>query len=331
MLPPIREFSTLSVPVRDFAQQPGYTLRELNPSDLNDFIELGLPTCAFMHGKPDVPAEKMRRDFASFVRDYAFDGESEVYVVEAPDKTLAAQLWLHSTRNRFNRYDEMWVWDVTVREEHQRKGLGHHLMDVARRRADEKNCAELWLLVSSMNNRAMRVYESVGLRTAGLLMSQMLHPNSDDSANYIAFKTVGLRPLQAEDTELLYGLWAAAGLPCKPRGRDRAERLRRHLSQPSGGGWGAFDGGELIAAALYSFDGRKGFIERLATRPDRRKSGLAKAIVAACSKSLKESGALVVAALIESDNSASRALFESIGFVNHPHLCYYTFRENPDC
>jgi ribosomal protein S18 acetylase RimI-like enzyme len=97
------------------------------------------------------------------------------------------------------------------------------------------------------------------------------------------------------------------------------------------GGWGTFQNGSLIAGALVSFDRRKGYIERLATHPNHRRGGLAKAVVAACTETLKSAGALVISALIESENAESRNLFESCGFVIEPRLCYYSYRENSDC
>jgi ribosomal protein S18 acetylase RimI-like enzyme len=317
--------------MRDFAGLPGFTLRELAPADITNFIELGLPTCAFMHGRPDTPPDKMKRDFAGFVRDYAFDGESEVYIVEAPDRTLAAQLWLHTTRNRFNRLDELWIWDITVREDQQRKGIGRKLMEFARFRAETKSCAELWLLVSSKNNRAIGLYESAGLSVAGLLMSAGMNRDHASNRSPVALSSAILQPLKPENVQDLYDLWTAAGLPFRPEGRDRTDRLTLHLSQPMLGGWGIFDGKTLIAAALVSFDRRKGYIERMATRPEHRRAGMAKALVMACRQTLQEAGALVISALIESENSASRQLFESCGFVNEPTLCYYSYRENKNC
>jgi hypothetical protein len=36
---------------------PGFTLRPFTLNDLADYIELGLPTCAFMHGRPGIGME----------------------------------------------------------------------------------------------------------------------------------------------------------------------------------------------------------------------------------------------------------------------------------
>ncbi len=308
---------------------PGFTLSPLAASDIPAFTELGLPTCAFMHGRPETSPEKMRVNFTQFVREYAFEHESEIYVVKAPDQSHAAQLWLHSTHNRFNGFHEMWVWDLTVREDHRRRGIGRLLLEFAQTRAELKGCTELWLLVSSINDKAVKLYQTFGMDFAGHLMSKpVANSRSSSDRPGLAVELTEFRLLTASDIPQLYELWEAAALAYKPAGRDRSDRLGRHLNQSGGGGWGAYYGQTLIAAAIFSFDGRKGYIEHLATRPDFRRSGLAEAVVAASLQSLKELGALVTAALIESANIPSRRLFETLGFIDSPSLCYYSLRDN---
>jgi ribosomal protein S18 acetylase RimI-like enzyme len=309
---------------------PGFTLRPFTLNDLADFIELGLPTCAFMHGRPGIGMEAMRKRFASFVKEQAFDPESSIFVVESADGRIVAQIWLRSTVNRFNGLSELWVWDLTVHKDFQSRGIGRALLAFAKDRAEELGAAELWLLVSSENARALRVYEQTGLRAGGHLMTASLNA-PPETPNQIRVDQAMLRPLTASDVKSLHKLWRAASLPFRPDGRDREDRLAIHLSLPHAGGWGAFVEGELVAAALISNDGRKGWIERAATRPDHRRAGLGRALLAACVQTLKESGALVIGALIEEENAPSRRLFESLGFVDSASIRYYSLRDYPAC
>jgi RimJ/RimL family protein N-acetyltransferase len=176
----------------------------------------------------------------------------------------------------------------------------------------------------------MRLYESSGLKAAGHLMRVKLGDHeSTRTTPRMDVRSANLRPLAPDDIHALCRLWNEAGLPYRPEGRDRIDRLARHLDGKAIGGWGAFQGETLIAAALVSNDGRKGWIERLATSPRFRRAGLARAIVTAGMQSLREDGALVIAALIESENLASCKLFESCGFVNDPGLRYLSIRANP--
>ena len=307
---------------------PGFSFRPLHSGDIESFVELGLPTCAFMHGRRQISEETMRKHFTSFVKEHAFDPESDLYVVESPDNKIVAQIWLRSTTNRFNGLSELWIWDITVVPEFQSKGIGRTLLQFAKEKSVEVKASEIWLLVSSRNNHAAKVYEQFGFSVGGKLMKMTVYGDSESKRDII-FNQAVIRPLRSSDIKLLYRLWDDAGLPCRPQGRDREDRLGRHLDSPQIGGWGAFEGEKMIAAALTSNDGRKGWLERVATLPEYRKTGLARAIVAAAMQTLKETGALVIAALIEEENTPSRRLFESLGFVDSPTLCYYSIRDNP--
>jgi ribosomal protein S18 acetylase RimI-like enzyme len=307
---------------------PGFTLRPLESDDVPAFVELGLPTCAFMHGRPDIPVEVMRKRFTSFVKEHAFETDSSIFAVESLEGGIVGQIWLRSTVNRFNGVPELWVWDLTVLKGFQARGVGRALLRFAKDKAAELGSAELWLLVSSRNARALRIYGQAGMRAAGHLMAMPLNSRPFSEVETRVHQAT-LRPLHSSDMESLYDLWEAAGLPFRPKGRDREDRLGSHLDGPLVGGWGAFVGSQLVAATLTSSDGRKGWIERAATRPEHRKAGLARALVAAAVQSLKESGALVIAALVEEENTPSRRLFESLGFVDSPTLLYYSLRDNP--
>lgn len=309
---------------------PGFQIREFTTSQMPEFIELGAPTCAFMHGRPDSSPDKLRQDFKSFVRDYAFTADSEIHFVQSPEGKYAAQLWLHSIRNVFNRRLEMWIWDLTVGEEFRRRGIGRALLQYAYERAAQKHCAELWLLVSSANDTALRLYESFGLQTSGRLMSVVVLGNESEPARSPISYSAAIRPLCPIDISNLYKLWGSAGLAFKPTGRDREDRLSRHLSSAAPGGWGCFVDGELAAAAIVSDDGRKGWIERLATHLNYRHTGLAKAIVMTARQNLMEREVLVIGALIENGNVASRRLFEACGFISDLNYGYFSYRDDPE-
>jgi ribosomal protein S18 acetylase RimI-like enzyme len=160
--------------IADFAGQSGFSLRKFSAKDIVDFVELGSPTCAFMHGRPGMTEQAMEKNFSAFVKDYAFEADSEIFVLETPESKIIGQLWLHFTSNRFNGLKECWVWDLTIHKDHQRKGLGKELMKFAKERAISHSCKELWLLVSSRNNNAIAMYESQGLTDSGHLMSVLL-------------------------------------------------------------------------------------------------------------------------------------------------------------
>lgn len=308
-----------------------FRVRELLPSDLPAFIELGLPTCRAMYGRDSIKTADFRKNFEQFVRELAFESASKIYVVETSAHVLAGQIWLHQIQNRFNNAGELWIWDLTVHESYRRRGIGRALMGLALSRTQELGLQELWLLVSSENTNAIRLYQSMQLTTAGLLLSTGNRSAAKRFVSEITLERAQIRPLEAGDLPGLCRLWEQAGLPYRPEGRDHPDRLGCHLSGPQPGGWGILHKDELIAGALIAFDGRKGWIERVATLPGHRRTGLARALIAACTQSLKAAGALVIGALIEADNTGSRRLFEACGYVDSPTIRYYSIRDDPGC
>jgi ribosomal protein S18 acetylase RimI-like enzyme len=141
-----------------------------------------------------------------------------------------------------------------------------------------------------------------------------------------------VRQLGLEDLDRLLDLWQRAGLhSLKPQGRDSRAALTRQLA----GGVQTILGMErddrLVGAGIATHDGRKGWINRLAVDPDYRRRGYAAELIAAAERALHEQGLGVIAALVESDNPASLALFRKLGYVDAgPAIHYLSKRERSD-
>jgi len=73
-------------------------------------------------------------------------------------------------------------------------------------------------------------------------------------------------------------------------------------------------GGKLVATAIGSFDGLRGWIHRLAVLPDYRRQGLAAALVEAVEKKLWQAGAQQINLMVYSHNTGARALYEKLGY-----------------
>jgi ribosomal protein S18 acetylase RimI-like enzyme len=89
--------------------------------------------------------------------------------------------------------------------------------------------------------------------------------------------------------------------------------------------------GKLVGAVIATHDGRKGWINRLAVDPDYRRRGYAGTLIEAAERVLREQGLRVIAALVESDNRASLALFRRLGYVDAGgDVHYLSKRESND-
>ncbi|MDH4156928.1 MAG: GNAT family N-acetyltransferase [candidate division Zixibacteria bacterium] len=121
-------------------------------------------------------------------------------------------------------------------------------------------------------------------------------------------------------------VWSEAGLEYKPHGRDSRELIAREMALPQCAFFGLFEEGRMIGAGIANWDGRRGWINRVAIIPGRRGNRLAVKIVEACEAFLREKGALVICGLIHKDNAASISCFEREGYSCMDEVGYFSKR-----
>ena len=140
-----------------------------------------------------------------------------------------------------------------------------------------------------------------------------------------------IRVLGIDDYDHLLALWRAAGLhSLKPHGRDSREALAGQLSSGVQTIIGLENEDALIGAVVATDDSRKGWINRLVVHPDHRRRGYGAQLIAAAEEVLGEQGINVVAALVESDNPASLALFQTVGYVDAGRDIHYLSKRDSD-
>jgi ribosomal protein S18 acetylase RimI-like enzyme len=88
--------------------------------------------------------------------------------------------------------------------------------------------------------------------------------------------------------------------------------------------------GEIVGVILGTHDGRRAWLNRLAVAPDFRRRGIARALVRTVEERVDALGIDIVAALIESDNDASVAFFDSIEYRHSPEVEYFSKRRSAD-
>jgi len=137
-----------------------------------------------------------------------------------------------------------------------------------------------------------------------------------------------IKPLTIDDYELIIELWADAGLPFKPDGRDSREMMGAEMLLPQTVFLGFFEDGRMLAMGIGNYDGRRGWVNRVAVDPDRRGEGLAGQIIDLVEDNLKEQGAIVICALIEDINYPSISCFQNHGYVCEDSIKYFTKRRS---
>jgi ribosomal protein S18 acetylase RimI-like enzyme len=139
-----------------------------------------------------------------------------------------------------------------------------------------------------------------------------------------------IQELTIGDYEDMVKLWKQSLLPFKPKGRDSKQEMRRQMKENPELFLGAFERKTLVGIVVGSYDGRKGWINRLAVDPEHRRKGIAQLLIARIEMALKKKGTRIICALVEESNQESISLFEKIGYVLHRDILYLSKRESKD-
>lgn len=142
--------------------------------------------------------------------------------------------------------------------------------------------------------------------------------------------TTTIRPISPDDYDAVCDLWQAAGLSVRPRGRDAQPEFLKQLAAFPRGYLVAEHDGQIVGVVLATHDQRKGWINRLAVRPDFRRTGVARRLLAACEEALRTEGIGIIAALVEEKNAASAKLFADAGYASDIPVRYFHKRVRPD-
>lgn len=139
-----------------------------------------------------------------------------------------------------------------------------------------------------------------------------------------------IRRLDIDDYDDLIRVWGDTGLPYRPLGRDTHARIEVEMQRKDTAFIGLFEGERMLAVGLATYDGRKGWINRVAVDPDFRHQGIASKIIMECEEFLEGLGAEIIACLIEEYNTPSMALFQKHGYLFGEDVHYFSKRKSDD-
>jgi GNAT superfamily N-acetyltransferase len=139
-----------------------------------------------------------------------------------------------------------------------------------------------------------------------------------------------VRRLTIADYDEIVRIWLDAGLPFKPNGRERKDHLQREMLQPFCAFFGLELNGRLIGVIIANWDGRRGWLNRLAIDPDHRGKGHAAVLIKAAEEFLTDQGAMVLAGLIDDENLPSMAAFTKAGYSCVTEIRLFRKRTDPD-
>ena len=141
---------------------------------------------------------------------------------------------------------------------------------------------------------------------------------------------LSIRKMKTSDYDNLIKLWNKAGLPYRPKGRDKKNKISKELKKPSTNILLMEYENNIIGSIFATHDGRKGWINRLAIIPKCRNKGFAIKLINEAENILIQQGIEIIACLIENWNKQSMKLFQKTGYKKHTDIIYFTKRLNPD-
>jgi ribosomal protein S18 acetylase RimI-like enzyme len=120
------------------------------------------------------------------------------------------------------------------------------------------------------------------------------------------------RPLDPTDLDAALALWERTE-HLAPVSRDEVVELLRH--DPGLVLVAEADDGTLLGAVLGGFDGRRGWISRLAVAPEHRRSGIASALVDELEARLRARGCRQVNLMLMDGNVTGRRFWTGRGYA----------------
>jgi ribosomal protein S18 acetylase RimI-like enzyme len=127
-----------------------------------------------------------------------------------------------------------------------------------------------------------------------------------------------IREFQITDYNEIVGLWNSSGLILRPG--DDLDGIKLKLERDPELFLVAEDGHEIVGAVMGAWDGRRGWINHLAVKANRRREGIGGALIGELERRLFGKGAKKINAQIYQWNSNSLEFFKSIGYEVHSDL-----------
>jgi ribosomal protein S18 acetylase RimI-like enzyme len=124
------------------------------------------------------------------------------------------------------------------------------------------------------------------------------------------------RSFAMTDYDAVVALWRSAGLEIGIS--DTREAIAHRLERDPDLFVVGEEGGAVVAAVLGCYDGRRGWVNRLAVRDDLRNRALGAQLLAELERRFRIVGCVKVNLLIEPDNAGVEAFYRKQGYATDP-------------
>lgn len=139
-----------------------------------------------------------------------------------------------------------------------------------------------------------------------------------------------IRNMKKEDYERLIELWERTELDYKPDGRDSKVHVSKELEINPDLFLVAEENCKIIGSIFATYDGRKGWLNRVAVDPEFRGKGLGKKLCLKAENVLRKRGCIIFAMGIHESNKISKAMAKSLGYEERKDIIYFRKKDNDD-
>lgn len=112
------------------------------------------------------------------------------------------------------------------------------------------------------------------------------------------------------------------------READSLEATARYLDRNQGLSFVATDGAKLVGCVMSGHDGRRGYLQHLAVRPEYRRQGIGAALVQACLDALLERGIAKTHLFVFTTNDTGNRFWQDRGWTFRVDINMYSFNRS---
>jgi ribosomal-protein-alanine N-acetyltransferase len=127
-----------------------------------------------------------------------------------------------------------------------------------------------------------------------------------------------VRVFTINDYDQVAKLWRAAGLG--PRPSDTRDEVAKKLWRDPDLFLVACLGARIVGSVIGAWDGRRGFVYRMAVHPEYHRRGIGSALIRELEKQLRDKGALSINIILNADNAAAHAFYRSLGYADREEV-----------
>ena len=144
-------------------------------------------------------------------------------------------------------------------------------------------------------------------------------------------KGLEIRSFVIEDTDAVLEVWSLAGITT-PQRNPRADIQKKLRHSPESFFVGTFEG-KVVATVMVGYDGHRGWIYKLAVKPDLQRKGIGRQMMEHAESWFRQQGCLRVRLEVEEARADVARFYEKLGYEVRPLISmakWFRVSENRD-